>query len=107
MLGEANLSFVLSRTGETIRLTDGRSNEIYGILTLRTEPWTPEHWPDWTPEKVQGRNFFSLDDSTLAQLAGDVAMPMIRGLVPLIAAAPTSAVTALMDWLEDGSLGGK
>ena len=107
MLGEANLSFVLSRTVETIRLINGRSNEIYGILTLRTEPWTPARWPDWTPERVQGRNFFSLDDSTLAQLAGDVAMPMIRGLVPLIAAAPTSAVTALMDWLEDGSLGGK
>ena len=101
----APLSFLIARTGETLRFTS--SNEIYAVLTLRTADWAPERWPDWTPETVTGRNFYSLDDSSLAQLARDVAVPMVRGLVPLVAAAPTSSVTALMDWLEEGPLGGK
>ena len=106
MLGKS-LAFNVSRAGETIRVTTALSRETWATLTLRTSAWTPDRWPDWTAEKVQGRNFYSLDDSTLAQLVKDTAVPMVRGLVPLIAAAPTSAVTALMDWLEEGPLGGK
>ncbi len=106
MLGKS-LAFNVSRTGETICVTTALSREPWATLTLRTAAWTPDRWPDWTAEKVQGRNFYSLDDSTLAQLVKDTAVPMVRGLVPLIAAAPTSAVTALMDWLEEGPLGGE
>ena len=106
MVGD-RLSFLVTRTGEAFRFTGGADNELYAVLTLRTAEWVPERWPDWTPETVTGRNFYSLDDSSLAQLVKDVAMPMVRGLVPLVAAAPTSSVTALMDWLEEGPLGGK
>ncbi|MBR5345185.1 MAG: hypothetical protein IK127_05105 [Clostridia bacterium] len=106
LLSENTLVYTVTRAGETITLAEGETKEPFARVTFRTADWTPSRWPDWTAEKVQGRNFYSLDDSTLTQLIKDVAAPMVRGLVPLIAAAPTSAVTALMDWLEEGPLGG-
>ena len=82
------LAFDVTRTGETIRLTNALSKETYAILTLRTASWTPDRWPDWTAEKVQGRNFYSLDDSTL------------ETALRLISRIPNRKLIMLDRWLE-------
>ncbi len=85
-------------------LSDTASGCEIASLFLTLQPMEPARRPDWTAEKVKGINFYSLDDSTLADLVRNAAEPMIKGLIPLVAAAPTSSVTALMDWLEDSGL---
>ncbi len=85
-------------------LRDPVSGCEIGTLFLETAETEPARWPDWTAATVTGINFYSLDDSTLADLVRSIAVPMAKGLVPLIAAAPTASVTALMDWLEGSGL---
>ena len=101
--GGETFGLTLTRDGDRLSLTDRNGCEVAGI-TLRLTPREPERWPDWTPDTVRGVNLYSLDDSTLPPLLHSIALPMITGLVPLVAAAPTSAVTAFMDWVDDSGL---
>lgn len=102
-LGEDEFVLCAGITGEEIRLTDG-SGCALAVITLRQSAWTPDAWPDWTADKVQGVNLYSLDDSTLPPLLEAIALPMVTGLVPLVADAPTNAVVTLMDWFDASGL---
>ena len=73
------------------------------MLTVTAELKTTQ--VDFTPDSAGDSIYaFSVDTNTLSDLVNRIASPMVRGLLPLIAQAPTSSCQTLMDLLEDSGV---
>ena len=77
------------------------------MLTLRAAwpfHWPLDHWPLYSYEDIQGINVFSINDETIRTLISAVLKPAVLGGIPLVAHAPVSTVSLLMDMLENAGM---
>lgn len=56
------------------------------------------------PAEVTGTGLFTVTSDSLGELVRSVAMPMLRGLLPVIAEIPARTCQALLDWAEDSGV---
>lgn len=96
-----SLSGALQDGALTLRLLDREAAHTILTVSGNLSPATPASQPHYTPADLTGVNVLSVNGDSLQALMGDVAAPLLSGLLDLLAAAPAQAVQTLMDALED------
>ena len=86
--------------GTTLSVLDAVSHTSFIRLHMKWHDYVPKQWPTWQDFQVEGLNIFSLNDSSIHDLAREMLIPLVKGIIPIVAAAPAEAVTTLMDWAE-------
>ena len=102
---EDGIALRVEGSGGEIRLNDAATGRT--MLAMRASwpfHWPLDHWPLYSYEDIQGINIFSINDETIKTLAAAVLRPAIRGGIPLLAHAPVSTVSLLMDTLENAGV---
>ena len=92
-------------SSDEVRLVDAATGKA--MLTLRAAwpfHWPLDHWPLYSYEDIQGINVFSINDETIRTLISAVLKPAVLGGIPLVAHAPVSTVSLLMDTLENAGM---
>ena len=87
--------------GVVIRQWTPDSGDVMLSVTAELERTEADFSADVAGESV---HVLSVNGETLGELMNSIASPMIRGLLPLIAQAPTSSCQTLMNLLEDSGV---
>ena len=88
-------------TGVILRQWTPDRSTVMLTVTADIEPTQANFSADPEGESVY---ILSVNGETLSELMSRIASPMIRGLLPLIAQAPTSSCQTLMNLLEDSGV---
>ena len=96
--------WTLNGDSRHLTVSDGENN--LPIVTVHTDwtPWTANEEINYDQSMIDGINFYSLNDQTLQDLLDVALKPAIKGIIPVISAAPASTCTYLMNWLEETGL---
>ena len=98
-----HLRFVGEPTAQGVAIRQLTPDLSTVMLTVNAELETDQ--VDFTPASIKGGTYvFSIDSDTMNDLVSRVMSPMLRGLLPLIAQAPTSSCQTLMNLLEDSGV---
>jgi len=109
-----HLYFEGEGTGDSITLRQMTPDMAQTMFTLRLTG-LKDVPPSVEPYTDKGLSFVSVTSDTLAELMRSIAMPMVKGLLPVLAEVPATACQSILDLMEnsgvfglltDGLLGG-
>ncbi len=92
-------------TGDTITLTQMTPDMEQAMFTL-TLSGLEEIEASVEPYTDLGLCLMTVTSETLAELMRSIAIPMVKGLLPILAEAPASACQSILDLLEDSGIFG-
>ncbi len=88
----------------TLRHLAADKATVLSTVTVATSPVEAPPLPEWTGEDITGVNVLSLTGPTLGELMAQVRIPLVKGLMQLVAALPAKVCQTGMDWLEGSGI---
>ena len=81
--------------------SDAEVLQVFGTVIPRQLEAAPSYWEG---DFVEYTNLFSVNDSSLRELAGRAAKPLLQGILDFLIEVPASACQSVMDDLTSSGL---